>query len=653
MNAPPLTHQQRDAVTARQVSVVLSSGAGCGKTHVLTERYLSHLRDDGAEVGQVVAITFTDRAARQMRRRIRAAVVQHVRNAADAAEAERWARHLRALEAAPVSTIHAFCAALLRQHAIEAGLDPQFDVLEDVLSVNFEAQALAACLQRLLTASTEAGEDLRQLVLLYGWRPVVEAVQHLVEQRDEPAWRQWLARPAEEVAAGWQELAGAVLLPRFVDYLTGACPKIARCLSLLRRHPPLPGPMTAQVQTLLEETPRLAEAADLAAAVERLREAAKVGRHGKKAWPTPEVYEEIRGAFEGFREELDKLPLGQFRTAPEDVAEAVAVGRRFLRVAGEAVQAYRELKRQHGVVDFQDLLVLARDLLRDHEDVRARLQERYQFVLIDELQDTDPVQMELVEHLCGGGLTEGKLFAVGDHKQSIYRFRGADVHLFLRLRQRVPSEGRLGLTKNFRSQPAILHFANALLGPRLTDYEDLVPHHRQLNPGPCVEFLWAPRGDGESVAESRAREADWIARRIAAMIGREKLVAERDEDGERLRPVRAGDVVLLFRAMSNVHLYEAALRRHGLDYYLVGGRAFFAQQEIYDLLNLLRALENPQDAVSLAGTLRAPFCCLSDEALFVLGRHRGGLWAALFDDASEAILPPGQVERVRRARREL
>src|SRR5436305_11115522 len=120
-----LTEEQHLAVFTREVSVLLSSGAGCGKTHVLTERYLAHLRE-GAEVGQVVAITFTERAARQMRARIRQAVVALLRAAPDE-EAETWARHLRALEAAPISTIHAFCGTLLRQHAVEAGLDPRFD----------------------------------------------------------------------------------------------------------------------------------------------------------------------------------------------------------------------------------------------------------------------------------------------------------------------------------------------------------------------------------------------------------------------------------------------------------------------------------------------------------------------------------------------
>jgi ATP-dependent helicase/nuclease subunit A len=188
----------------------------------------------------------------------------------------------------------------------------------------------------------------------------------------------------------------------------------------------------------------------------------------------------------------------------------------------------------------------------------------------------------------------------------------------------------------------------------LEDYEPLTAHHPQVNASPCIEFLWSPREAKENVTEARSHEADWIARRIAAMVtDREALVVERDAQGERLRPVRPGDVVLLFRAMSNVELYEAALRNYGLDYYLVGGRAFFAQQEIYDLLNLLRALENPQDAVSLAGTLRSPFCCLSDEALFLLGRHKDGLWAGLHDDATCARLADEQQPRAQRARRHL
>jgi ATP-dependent helicase/nuclease subunit A len=650
----PLTIQQQQAVTWRQTSIVLSSGAGCGKTSVLTERYLGHLRDDGADVSQIVAITFTDRAAREMRGRIRKAIVAAVHAAPDSAAAERWANHLRGLETAQISTIHAFCGTLLRQHAVEAGLDPRFDVLEDVLSVNFETEALTSCLQRLLTADGQAGVDLCELVLLYGWQPVLDAVQHLMRAWDERGWSAWRQTPATEVAAQWAEYARTELLPRQVQHLLRANAKVARCLGLLRRTPPKPGSkMASSVVSLLEELPRLADAPDLGAAIERLIELAKVGSERARAWPSEEAYDAVKEALEEFRKELRDLRLEQFAAAPVDLPLAVLVGQRFLRVAEEACLAYRELKRLKGVVDFQDLLILARDLLRDHPEVRERLQRRYRFLLIDELQDTDPVQMELVKLLCAEGLTLGKLFAVGDYKQSIYRFRGADAHLFQALREDMPPGGRQGLTLNFRSQPAILHFTNALLREHLDQYEKLEPHRPQLNPGPCVEFLWARRGDVENVTEGRAHEAEWIARRIAAMVGQETLVTEDHAGGPTLRTVRPGDVVLLFRAMSNVHLYEASLRNQGLNYYLVGGRAFFAQQEIYDLLNMLRTLENPQDAVSLAGTLRSPFCCLSDEALFLLGRNQGQLWTGLHDAAVLSRLPTDQQTAAERARRHL
>ncbi len=651
--AERLTEQQRLAVTTRDVSVVLSSGAGCGKTHVLTERYLSHLRDDGAEVGQIVAITFTDRAARQMRGRIRDAVRKHLHAAANDAEAEAWARHLRGLETAPVSTIHSFCGTILRQHAYEVGLDPRFEVLEEILAANVLNEALDQCLQDLLTANSDEAEDLRQLVLLYGWRPAVDAIASLLRSADRDPRAAWLETPPSRIARDWRRAACEEFLPRYVDYLCAAKSQIVQLLTLLRRHPPRPGPMADNVQRLCALLPRLAAAPDLAAAVEELAEAARVGAVGKKAWPEPEVYEPIKAAMERFRTGIRGLGLECFADPGDRLAEAAVVGQRFMRVTAAVSRVYLERKRSLGLVDFHDLLTLTRDFLRDRPDLRARLQNRIGFVLIDEFQDTDPVQMELVEYLCGGGATEGKLFAVGDSKQSIYRFRGAEVRLFQDLRRRVAHDGRQVLTINFRSQPAVLDFVNALFATRLADFEPLVANEPQVNVGTCVEFLWSPREDKASATEARTTEAKWIAARIAALTapGAEPLVVDRDGDPTRLRAARPADVVLLFRSMTNVAIYESALRNCGLDYYLVGGRAFFAQQEIYDILNLLRALENPQDSLSLAGTLRSPFCCLSDEALFVVGRHPEGLWAGLNDASLDARLPIGQGPTVARARR--
>lgn len=632
-----LTAQQSRAATTRGVSVVLSSGAGCGKTQVLTERYLSHLREDAAEIGELVAITFTDRAAREMRRRIRKALNAELAATRIPAERDRWSRHLRNLETAAISTIHSFCAMLLRQHAIAAGIDPRFEVLEDVLSSNLREEALRDGLQGLLTSETPTGDDLRHLVTLFGWQATADAVEHLLSAPDVAAWETWAARDPSTVADEWLCGARSELLTAYVAHLLVGAPKIADCLRLLKTTPCLGPKMRANVQTLLTEMPRLAEATELAATVEMLCEAAKVGSERARAWPDAATYESVRDALAEFREDLPKK-LAAFLDAPEDPGEAAAVGQRFARVAAACARVYQERKRQAGVVDFHDLLTLARDLLRDRADVREQTCRRGRFILIDELQDTDPVQMDLVRLMCGEELGAGKLFTVGDAKQSIYRFRGADVGLFQDLRRSMAVDGQQQLSVNFRSQPRVLSFVNALFAAHMPDYEPLTGHRPQANTGPCTEFLWTARGLKENAADGRRREADRIARRIASIIGRgERLVVDKSSDA--LRPVRAGDVVLLFRSMSNVGTYEAALRARGLDYYLIGGRAFFAQQEVYDVVNLLRAVENPHDAVCLAGTLRSPFGCLSDETLYVLAGHEDGLWAGLHDPSTLDRLP--------------
>lgn len=661
-----LTPQQRQAVSHRGSSVVLASGAGCGKTHVLTRRYLSHLLEDQTEVGQIVAITFTDRAAREMRDRIRTEV----------AKRPGWRHHLRDLETAPIATIHSFCGSLLRQYAVPAGLDPGFEVLDDVLSANLRAEALQSCLYGLLAVEPPypaPAAALRELVVLFGWGPVVASVDGLLLSVDRSGWDAWLAQPPDDIAREWAGAARSRLLPEWVRYLAAASPKIAGCLGLIARVRSATPEVNGNLRRLLTETAKLHEAKDLAVAVEELTELAKVGRSGKKDWPDEQVYEAVKEAFTQFRNDLPKK-LGLFAENPPGIADAARVGQLFLHVAIAADNAYRQRKRRAGILDFQDLLVLARDLLRDREDVRSSLRSRFRFLLLDELQDTDPVQMELVELLCGPGLEHGMLFAVGDHKQSIYRFRGAEVGLFQKLRQSVVSEGRLELTRNYRSQPGVLKFVNALFSRRIEDYQPLEVHSgaEPEPPGAAsaervnVEFLWAegggrepgkPDAAGSDAApralrsEVRAQEADAIAARIVRLL--DDPTPRVLEKSGAVRRVERKDVVLLFRSMSHVAVYESALRRQGLDYYLVGGRAFFAQQEVYDILNLLRTVENPQDGASLVGALRSPFCGLSDEAVFLLATHPDGPWAGLRDGDRLAALPADQAGAADRARRHL
>jgi ATP-dependent helicase/nuclease subunit A len=418
-----------------------------------------------------------------------------------------------------------------------------------------------------------------------------------------------------------------------------------RLLEILRHEMPGHPVMRQRCQLLMERLPRLAENRDPAAALGEVREAAKVqGGGGKGAWSSEEVYAAFRDAASSLRDEIEKVrPEAAF-----DVATALPAAETALRLFGlaDAVAGrYQDQKRELAALDFADLVISARDLLvgPHRAALRKHLAAQTRLLLVDEFQDTDPVQVELVRALCDGEVANGKLFFVGDYKQSIYRFRGADPHVFRRLRDEIPAAGRLPLSLNFRSQPAVLAVVNALFAEELgPDYEPLRANRPQVGPVPAVEFLWAvepPAASQESppMAASqeqlRRREADWIARRIRQMLdGGERLVWDNEAakaGGPAVRAVRPGDVALLFRALSNVEYYEDALRRYGIPDYLVGGHAFYAQQEIFDLVNLLRVLADPRDKVSLAGVLRSPMFGLLDETLYALAQHSDGLAAGL------------------------
>ncbi|MEX2112152.1 MAG: UvrD-helicase domain-containing protein, partial [Pirellulales bacterium] len=652
------TNEQRQAIETRDVSVSLSAGAGCGKTFVLTRRYLAYfsphdpqaLRPD--DLHHLVAITFTERAAREMRDRIRRECYEELKRA-DAVAAGYWSAIVRGLDSARISTIHSFCSSLLRSHAVEAGLDPQFEVLEQAQTETLLSEVIDDELRRLVADRDAATIELATRYDLHALRDLVRTL--VVEAREDElgCWRQ--IGPEEQVAR-WQALFEQRVAPAIARHVAQS-PAAVQVLQVLGENVPDHPQMRLRRTVLLEKLPGLSgidQPTTLAVELQIVRDHAKVQGGGTaRNWQNPAAYVEFKEAATELRKTIDAIgPLLAFD--PAAAIAAATIGQQLLAIAAEARRRYAERKQALAMLDFDDLLARARTLLVDpaNDDLRRRMSAQIQLLLVDEFQDTDRVQIELVKALCGEAVSSGKLFFVGDVKQSIYRFRGADPDVFRRLRDETPAPGQLSLTTNFRSQPAILEFANALFWQELgDDYEALRPHRSQSTPRPAVEFLWAHAGDNpsrEDVRTMRRREAEWIALRIRAMLdGAAPLVGENDSDDpgqERTRPAKPGDCAILFRALSDVELYEDALRRHDIDYYLVGGHAFYAQQEIFDLLNLLRAVASPSDGVSLAGVLRSAFFALQDETLFWLAQHRDGLTEGLFADD-----PPPQIPSQQRA----
>ena len=697
-----LTDEQHRAIAARGVSVALSAGAGCGKTFVLTERFLAEL-EPGAKKGPgsfcakhpsgrsgkmnlvpfsrvpfftLVAITFTERAAREMRERIRAACESRLLHCPEE-QVGYWLELVRELDSARISTIHSFCGSLLRSHAVEAGLDPRFGVLDQGQADTLLSELIDEQLRERLA---ERDEPSIELLVEFGISGLKDRIAALLRRRQDVDWQAWADETPEGLATRWERFDREVALPVAAGELA-ASPAARDVLDIARARPSSNATMLERFDVLAEKLPALAESRDPLADLAAINEAARVvGGGGKKAWaeskkgtglicrngpqgashklaPSPFSYERFKTACEKLRKDVkDTQERAEFDA--EAARPAAETALQLLAITGEVAAAYQAQKRELGVLDFDDLLIHARDLLvgPGRGSLRKQLAGQIHLLLVDEFQDTDPLQVELVEALCDRAVTGGKLFFVGDQKQSIYRFRGADPRVFQRLRQTIPEQGRLPLTLNFRSQPAVLGFVNALFAEELgPEYEPLRPYRPQVAALPSVEFLWAPvepeEGKKPSENELRAREADWIARRIRAMLdAAEPIVLDEGtlKTGvPSARPVRPGDVALLFRALSNVELYEEALRRYGIDYYLVGGHAFYAQQEIYDLVNLLRTLAGEADELSLAGALRSPFFGLHDETLFWLAQHPDGLGAGLMAEAPPAELDDEQRRRVR------
>ncbi|MAT70573.1 MAG: hypothetical protein CMJ58_13730 [Planctomycetaceae bacterium] len=659
---PALTPQQAAALAAHDRSVSLAAGAGCGKTFVLTERFLAYLDptvlEPTAELEELVAITFTEAAAREMRERIREKCRERM---TDAPETTRpaWRRLIRQLDGARISTIHGFCTRLLRRHAVEAGVDPQFEVLDAAAGELLLAEAVDDTLRELLEARHEAVLD---LAARRGLNWVRGELARVASQTTRAQLTHWQSATVEDLTELWQQA-----------YQREA-PKLL--LAELRDSDPLTA-LAAQVDLSAAATPKLADHfVALAAALDAIRSGegdpvaladdldglARVrggpsGSLSKKDWHDPQAYDEFKTAAEEVRKLLGKLkkldvPTEQSRAAAQMGVELVALAAT-IRDRIDAVKA------QRNQLDFDDLLERTHRLLTDpaHDSLRRELAAETRLLMVDEFQDTDPLQVEIVQTLCGDGWRDAGLFVVGDDKQSIYRFRGAEPDVSHALRQSLPAAGQLSLTTNFRSQPAVIDFVNATFRSEFRDYEPLVAHRPQQTPCPAIEFMWPPTedpDDGLAAAnaasgratggrrEARQREARWIARRIAQLIDSgEPLIPDHDasEDaGDALRPVRPGDVAILLRALSDVSLYEEALRQQGIDYYLAGGHAFYAQQEIFDVVNLLRAVASLIDEIALAGALRSPLFALQDETLFWLVKAHGSLNAAL------AAAPPSQLE---------
>lgn len=637
----PLTYRpnRMTDAEARQIAVedldhhiFLSAGAGAGKTRVLVDRYLHILRQQRAEADEIVAVTFTEKAANEMRERLRQELSRFPSPIPHAV------RHLRALENAPISTIHALCARLLREHAVAAGIDPQFAVLDEVDATLLLEETMEDFVRSRLRASD--GATMLTLVREWGLSKTTSLLCDFVDDR-ERALSSLEAMPSEQgqLLALWRKAIEGEQKAALHALLSDA--RWTESLDVLRRTLPRDDSDPAAVHRAYVLNCAVRVTDESLPIAERVQVVCEMPTHIKshagqqKNWHSKDDLAAVREALKRLRslcEEFAKQRGSENNTGLDERAAEVSLA--FAAELRRALEAYDRAKRERSVLDFADLQLRARDLLRQHPDVRQQYQQRFKFIMVDEFQDTNALQKEIVWLLAGKRMRDeeptsevrpsSRLFIAGDIKQGIYRFRGADVAVFNATREEFKGDPEcrvLELSKNFRTQSSLVDFFNRVFshpavmggseGKALYEaaYTPMEAHRADEAPTTCrqpVEFLLVRKTDEEderNAADLRRAEAHAIAQRITELVN----------DG-----ARYGDIALLFSAMTDVAIYENALRAHHIPYYIVAGSGLYRQQEVKDVLNFLSVLENVHDDIALIGVLRSPFFAVSDETLYWL-----------------------------------
>lgn len=615
-NATPVPDQsERDRIIGdTDRTLFVNAGAGSGKTRSLVERIRTLVLEDEVPMLRIAAVTFTEKAGAELRDRLRG-TFEEVWRTGEGHPRDLAARALDELDRAAVGTLHSFAQRILTEHAIAAGLPPQVEVLDAVASsVAFDTRW--ADLQReLLDDDTVADplllgmaagltlDHVRSLTRALGsdW----DLIEERILRSDPPA----VTLPD---LSGFRRQAQELL------------DQAQHCIdpddNLLKKFPALDAALLA-----------LNGAVDDGARVAALQQVSQMKfTQGRKPSWTCDI-NEVRAAGKDLVATADAIVRDLLDRVLRGVTHWTA--RRVVTAAHE--------RRRDGRLEFHDLLVLARDLLLRDREVRAALHQSYERLLLDEFQDTDPIQIELAVRIAGGAeagaedwadvdVPDGRLFFVGDAKQSIYRFRRADIAMYLRAQQRLGTP--VSLTTNFRTVDPILQWVNHVFDRLIQEqdgaqprYEALAPYRMQAGTGPAVTVLGTEAHEGKPKAdELRTLEAADVASSIRTMLAQGWQV--RDDADASWRPVEHKDIAILVPARTSLPFLEDALIEAGVPYRADASSLVYQATEVRALMAAARAIADPGDEFSLVTALRSPLFGCGDDDLW-RWRSGGGSFA--------------------------
>ena len=576
-----LNEAQKKAVETIGRNVSVNAGAGSGKTKVLTERYVYILEngdlEEGKEIEPILAITSTKKAAGEMKERIRGLIKERF------SQGEKWRRLYRDLERGSISTIHGLCSKMLRENPVEAAVDPSFEILDE----EGQDRLLYETVYGYLIENVEKDDRVYRFISEFNVYNINEIAEILIKIYNE----------VRNAGMTFKDLREITL--RNID-------EISLDKNLIEK-------IKDDFLYLIEKGRANSKYAKLKN--DEVWNNFKSSRENENIADALIYLKEFIGNMKGEEERIERLK--------DNVDKAVMIKEKDRRWLYEIVldclididNRYSGRKKEEGVLDYEDLQIEALNLL-NKETILRKYQNKYKYIMVDEFQDVNELQKNIIYKLATekSDLDRQNLFIVGDPKQSIYGFRGADVQVFYDAMEdikRVSEIEPIVLKENYRTVNTILKFINEMFKNIMGDkYNELNFTHISENQVDVeileCEDLEIPLGESDSYY-NKVYESRIISKRIKELVKSGKYTY--------------GDFAVLFRSTTDDYIYEEALREYGIPYYNLGGKGFFKQKEIIDLMNCIKGISNPFDNISLTGVLRSPMFGLSDESIYWLLRQ--------------------------------
>lgn len=612
---------RNEATHDLHTSFFLEAGAGTGKTRILIDRTVEIIRTGEAELQQIVIITFTEKAATELRSRLRERLHDELFTG-NITERTRCKDAIASLASAHIDTIHAFSSSLLREFPIDTGIDPGFEQLDAMASeIDFQKQwenwiwnikdnqllAIEQCLRLGLSLST-----VRTIASILDSNRDLSPSTISIHSNDLNEFLEMLIKILENA-----------------EILSKSC--LQRTDDCLKKYQELTDICSAVVE-INESTDNSENASIITALINSLSFRFRRNYGSRNNWQTPQDLEKMRNLLRSADKYLSQFQSKQNQISLHQLAKELA---KFVKSAASS-------RQRRGKLNFDDLLIEAQRLILENRSVRKILQTRYRFILVDEFQDTDPLQAELIFLLASDGslmetslpnwqdvtLVKGKLFLVGDPKQSIYRFRRADIDTYLAAKQifnrQPPGNAQIKtISQNFRSVPAIVswvnHTFNQAFEPDL-DFPGAQPEYRPIHPyrnksyTPGVFLLYSTTGVWDiKLPQLRNEEANAIARLVTNIVDNQKwkILGKLDKE----RPISFRDICILVESRTAIEAYTRELIRHNVPHIVDGGRDLFRRQEVRELLSILRCIDDPSDEPALIAALKSTAFSCSDSDL--------------------------------------